>query len=161
MKKLLRLLSVLTVSGTAMPTVIATSPYQKEENNLQNLEDLNRVKRQSIEKWYKFLAHDELKIKFSNENIKEIIFLFESKKEEEFIKELVKMMKKFYKEDHSGAGGYIFDSDYEIVATTIWKNFSYFHEIYLGLKNNEGIVIKTNTVGYWDNDNPNNSIYKY
>ncbi|RUO85959.1 ribosome-inactivating family protein [Spiroplasma endosymbiont of Megaselia nigra] len=42
MKKLLSLLSVLTISGTAVPTTIAASPYQKEE---QNLEILHRVKR--------------------------------------------------------------------------------------------------------------------
>ncbi|PQM29671.1 hypothetical protein [Spiroplasma poulsonii] len=54
MKKLLSLLSVLTISGTAVPTTIAASPYQKEEklnseiNYLQtnNLETLNRNKRQ-------------------------------------------------------------------------------------------------------------------
>jgi hypothetical protein len=31
MKKLLSLLSVLTISGTAVPTTITASPYQKEE----------------------------------------------------------------------------------------------------------------------------------
>ncbi|MFW4370988.1 MAG: hypothetical protein EHV01_003485 [Spiroplasma sp. hy2] len=53
MKKLLSLLSVLTISGTAVPTTIAASPYQKEETiknsniNLQtnNLENLKRNKR--------------------------------------------------------------------------------------------------------------------
>jgi len=37
MKKLLSLLSVLTISGTAVPTTIAASPYQKQENNTENL----------------------------------------------------------------------------------------------------------------------------
>ncbi|GAA6238819.1 MAG: hypothetical protein SPLM_09350 [Spiroplasma phoeniceum] len=53
MKKLLSLLSVLTISGTAVPTTIAASPYQKEkelnsDNNYKktnNLEKLNRHKR--------------------------------------------------------------------------------------------------------------------
>ncbi|GAA6238812.1 MAG: hypothetical protein SPLM_09270 [Spiroplasma phoeniceum] len=51
MKKLLSLLSVLTISGTAVPTTIAASPYQKEENNdinylqTNNLQKLNRSKR--------------------------------------------------------------------------------------------------------------------
>lgn len=54
MKKLLSLLSVLTISGTAVPTTIAASPYQKEEDiknnyvNYQqtnNLEKLNRNKK--------------------------------------------------------------------------------------------------------------------
>ncbi len=31
MKKLLSLLSVLTISGTAMPIVIAASPYQNKK----------------------------------------------------------------------------------------------------------------------------------
>ncbi|WP_425378234.1 hypothetical protein [Spiroplasma endosymbiont of Polydrusus pterygomalis] len=39
MKKLLSLLSVLTIVGTAVPTTIAASPYQKENSKL------NRVKR--------------------------------------------------------------------------------------------------------------------
>ncbi len=56
MKKLLSLLSVLTISGTAVPTIIAASPYQKEENIISdisysqtnsNLKNLNRVKRQT------------------------------------------------------------------------------------------------------------------
>ncbi|MBW3058583.1 hypothetical protein D6D54_08145 [Spiroplasma poulsonii] len=55
MKKLLSLLSVLTISGTAVPTTIAASSYQKEEtikNNdinyqqTNNLESLKRNKRQ-------------------------------------------------------------------------------------------------------------------
>ncbi len=60
MKKLLSLLSVLTISGTVVPTTIATSPYQKEENKLENsninyyqtnnLEILNRNKRDFYEK---------------------------------------------------------------------------------------------------------------
>ncbi len=58
MKKLLSLLSVLTISGTALPTKIVASPYQKEETKLENneisylqtnnLKNLNRVKRQEI-----------------------------------------------------------------------------------------------------------------
>ncbi|MFJ1522676.1 ribosome-inactivating family protein [Spiroplasma sp. ald] len=54
MKKLLSLLSILTISGTDIPTTTAASPYQKEETiknidiNYQqtsNLEKLNRSKR--------------------------------------------------------------------------------------------------------------------
>ena len=37
MKKLLSLLSVLTISGTTIPTVIAVSPYQKEEKLNSNI----------------------------------------------------------------------------------------------------------------------------
>jgi hypothetical protein len=40
MKKLLSLLSVLTIAGTSIPTVIANSSYQKQEHI-----KLNRTKR--------------------------------------------------------------------------------------------------------------------
>ncbi|WP_425377625.1 hypothetical protein [Spiroplasma endosymbiont of Polydrusus pterygomalis] len=56
MKKLLSLLSILTISGSAMPTIIAASPYKEEEIKLENngiiysqtnnLENLKRDKRQ-------------------------------------------------------------------------------------------------------------------
>ncbi|GAA6238864.1 MAG: hypothetical protein SPLM_09810 [Spiroplasma phoeniceum] len=42
MKKLLSLLSVLTISGSAVPTTIAASPYQKEKNNKINLSHKNK-----------------------------------------------------------------------------------------------------------------------
>ncbi|UZQ29885.1 MAG: hypothetical protein OHM56_12375 [Spiroplasma phoeniceum] len=47
MKKLLSLLSVLTISGTAVPTIIAASPYQKEETikrNKRSIENTNNKK---------------------------------------------------------------------------------------------------------------------
>lgn len=40
MKKLLSLLSIMTITGTAMPMVIAAAPYQKKEHT-----KLNRTKR--------------------------------------------------------------------------------------------------------------------
>ncbi|GAA6238900.1 MAG: hypothetical protein SPLM_10170 [Spiroplasma phoeniceum] len=57
MKKLLSLLSVLTIGGTAVPTTIAASPYQKQETiknsdinyeQTNNLEILNREKRDKV-----------------------------------------------------------------------------------------------------------------
>ncbi len=42
MKKILSLLSVLTIIVTSAPTTIAASPYQKEENNLKILNIIKR-----------------------------------------------------------------------------------------------------------------------
>ncbi|RUO86099.1 PQQ-binding-like beta-propeller repeat protein, partial [Spiroplasma endosymbiont of Megaselia nigra] len=52
MKKLLSLLSVLTISGTAVPTTIAASPYQKEEklNNNINYSQINNLETLNINK---------------------------------------------------------------------------------------------------------------
>nr|AUE22030.1 ribosome-inactivating protein [Spiroplasma endosymbiont of Myrmica scabrinodis] len=73
MKKLLSLLSVLTISGTALPTVVANSPYDKkieqtklesnEINSLQtnNLEKLKRVKRNPSQE-QKIIVTNELKL---------------------------------------------------------------------------------------------------
>ncbi|WP_338967077.1 hypothetical protein [Spiroplasma endosymbiont of Lonchoptera lutea] len=103
MKKLLSLLSVLTVSGTAMPTVIATSPYQKQEKinqlknsefNLQknNLEKLKRNKRENntinkidslylrnIEKFYSIPSYNINKGYFLKNNKNNIYFLNDTK----------------------------------------------------------------------------------
>jgi len=66
MKKLLNLLSVLTISGTAVPTTIAASPYQKEETinsdinyqQINNLENLIRNKRDVFSDiWNSTLGH--------------------------------------------------------------------------------------------------------
>ncbi|WP_374696274.1 hypothetical protein [Spiroplasma endosymbiont of Polydrusus formosus] len=50
MKKLLSLLSVLTISGTAVPTTIAASPYQKEKNKLENIVDIEEFNTNNLEK---------------------------------------------------------------------------------------------------------------
>ncbi|MFW4371373.1 MAG: hypothetical protein EHV01_005500 [Spiroplasma sp. hy2] len=89
MKKLLSLLSVLTISGTAVPITIAASPYQKEEkinskfNYLQinNLKTLNRNKRDvyeknEIESKYHFLGKDEFFLSLIPNFWEEIIVLY-------------------------------------------------------------------------------------
>lgn len=47
MKKLLNLLSILTITGTSLPTVIAANPYQKGNKKLLNsdIKNLKRIKR--------------------------------------------------------------------------------------------------------------------
>ncbi len=107
MKKLLSLLSVLTISGSAVPTTIAASPYQKEKtiknsnNNYSqtnNLEKLNRSKRSKVIMWneknnlggakqerlkdsveneYCFLCHNYLTLKIDNVELTEIFFFEE------------------------------------------------------------------------------------
>lgn len=58
MKKLLSLLSVLNVSGTAVPTTIAASSYQKENKKLLNSEfnSLKRIKRNDISPLQDFIT---------------------------------------------------------------------------------------------------------
>jgi len=79
MKKIISLLSVLTISGTAVPTTIAASSYQKEETKLKNndnnyqqrnnLENLSRVKRQNNN----IFTTETLNFDFSVKNFKNYI----------------------------------------------------------------------------------------
>ncbi|RUO86362.1 hypothetical protein [Spiroplasma endosymbiont of Megaselia nigra] len=150
MKKLLSLLSVLTISGSAIPTTIAASPYQKEETIKNN---------DVFEKWYKFLEHDELKLKLSSDTAFKIIYQFEPDSKAEFLNQTMVLISNLPKSDHSGAGSSINKKDIKIMTNFIWEHFSEFHEIWKNLKQEQSIIIKTNTIGYWDSENPNNSIY--
>ncbi|UZQ30750.1 MAG: hypothetical protein OHM56_04340 [Spiroplasma phoeniceum] len=77
MKKLLSLLSVLTISGTAVPTTIAASYYQKEENinsdisyqQTNNLKTLIRDKRNNNEVAIPIENHDSLIFNWSSNSV--------------------------------------------------------------------------------------------
>jgi len=81
MKKLLSLLSVLTISGTAIPTTIAASPYQKNQLNshinlqTNNLENLKRNKRE-IDHENEMIESSNLSISFTPNFWEEVIFLY-------------------------------------------------------------------------------------
>ncbi|WP_425378844.1 hypothetical protein [Spiroplasma endosymbiont of Polydrusus pterygomalis] len=76
MKKLLSLLSVLTICGTAIPTTIAASPYQKEEklnskiNYLKNKRSINDDL--NIEKIEKLLGYNIYFVVFNEKNYNEL-----------------------------------------------------------------------------------------
>ncbi|PQP79500.1 hypothetical protein C6B38_01015 [Spiroplasma sp. ChiS] len=65
MKKLLSLLSVLTISGTAIPTTIAASPYQKEQEKEYYQDTINYefFLREPNKIFFTFSKKDEMKLK--------------------------------------------------------------------------------------------------
>lgn len=75
------------------------------------------------------------------------------------MKELKTIINNILKSDHSGVGGSITEEDINTVANLIWQHFSDFHETYKNMAENQKLIIKTNTIDYWDNDNANNIIY--
>ncbi|WP_342190042.1 hypothetical protein [Spiroplasma endosymbiont of Dilophus febrilis] len=152
MKKLLNLLSSITIIGTTLPIVIATSPPSYEIQKILNNNNL-------FEKWYKFLEHDELKLKLSSNTAFKIIYQFEPDSKVDFLKQTMVLISNLPKSNHSGVGGSINKEDIKIMAIFIWEHFSEFHEVWRNLKQEQSIIIKTNTIGYWDNENSNNSIY--
>ncbi len=109
MKKILSLLSILTISGTAIPTTIAARHYQKDEtinseiNYLQtnNFENLIRVKRGNDNK---FECHDNivgsnynLWIKISNNTWQIIYFQHDIQNNQEFSNYLRSTIANFYR----------------------------------------------------------------
>lgn len=62
MKKILSLLSILSISGTAIPNIVAASPYQKQESILK------RKKRNFVDDWLKDLEN----LKLSDSEIRDI-----------------------------------------------------------------------------------------
>ncbi|MFJ1522636.1 hypothetical protein [Spiroplasma sp. ald] len=79
MKKLLSLLSVLTISGTAVPTTIAASPYQKEEKlnrNKRSESNFNEFKKRSVFFWDKIKA--DFAVTLVPEFWEEVIILYEN-----------------------------------------------------------------------------------
>ncbi|WP_425377955.1 hypothetical protein [Spiroplasma endosymbiont of Polydrusus pterygomalis] len=103
MKKLLSLLSVLTITGTAVPTTIAAISYKKEEtikngdiNYLQNnnLESLNRSKRgindgNQIEYNER---NNNIYASFKPDTWEDIVFLYQNNNKSSFTKKFINKM---------------------------------------------------------------------
>ncbi|WP_342256246.1 hypothetical protein [Spiroplasma endosymbiont of Poecilobothrus nobilitatus] len=126
---------------------------------IYTLENKINYRIQHLEKDYKFLGHDYLEIYFDFNIVHKIINIFINSKKEEFIKELKEIINHLNKVDHSGWGGSITESDENTIVNFIWQHFPYFHETYKNMAKNQKLIIKTNTIGYFDNENVNNSIY--
>ncbi|MFU0252126.1 hypothetical protein BST80_002745, partial [Spiroplasma sp. Moj] len=110
-----------------------------------------------IEKYYKFLSSDELKLTITNDTWKEINNLFFLNLKEEFLFELTIKITFFAKEDHSGLGGSITDADISSLAYLIWEHFSYYYNLTWNLDVNQAIEITSYSGydhGYWDTADP-------
>ncbi len=123
MKKLLNLLSVLIITGTAAPNVIAASSYQKEiisyetkkcdknENNKYNL----------IEKWY----NNKIKIRINKIvwfKINILLFLFKDKNI------LIEKLTLLFSKSPTSYNSYkLNEEDIKSFAYLIWENFSSYY----------------------------------
>ncbi|UZQ30559.1 MAG: hypothetical protein OHM56_03220 [Spiroplasma phoeniceum] len=165
MKKLLSLLSVLTITGTAVPTTIAASSYQKEEalnseinsSQTNNLENLNRQKREinysscpiiNIENplyykedffqvYYVSAGHDKIKTNLSLKTALVIEKMFYENSKIDFMIYLSNLFKKMEQKDNTGWGGSILDTDHSTLVDFIYDHYSYFHDKVLELSKNK------------------------
>ncbi|RUO85929.1 kinetochore Spc7 family protein [Spiroplasma endosymbiont of Megaselia nigra] len=144
MKKLLSLLSVLTISETAVPTTIAATPYQKEKNNIENLK---RNKRENNNK--NVVSHTDpifgkprMYYTINPDTFEEIIFWKLNNDLHNFI---IKFQDKFYYDaklnDARIGGGDIRES-----AETIWNNWPRIYDFWqnTGKRNKIKIVTVSN-----------------
>ncbi|WP_342264800.1 ankyrin repeat domain-containing protein [Spiroplasma endosymbiont of Clivina fossor] len=99
----------------------------------------------NIEKWYKFLAHDKLKIKINKTTWNEI------KQNKNSPANIIKIIKnKFVINDHSGWGGSVTNEDFNTFVKVIVLHFEQINGYFEILDNeNDGFVIITNTEGDW------------
>ncbi len=99
----------------------------------------------NIEKWYKFLAHDKLKIKINKNTWNEIK---QNKNSQATITKIIK--NKFIINDHSGWGGSVTNEDFNTLVKVMLLHFEQINGYFEILDNeNDGFVIITNTEGDW------------
>ncbi|WP_342264757.1 hypothetical protein [Spiroplasma endosymbiont of Clivina fossor] len=95
----------------------------------------------NIEKWYKFLAHDKLKIKINKNTWNEIK---QNKNSQANITKIIK--NKFVINDHSSWGGSVTNEDFNTFVKVILLHFEQINGYFEILDNeNDGFVIITNT----------------
>ncbi len=163
MKKLLSLLSVLTISGTAVPTTIAASPYQKEKQ-------LNRIKRSKIHKYfddnnsgkmksrtvdkvinqYKGLGHNYLILQIDSVDFQDICFFkdIHPNNDDALLNKIFKQINTFPKIDNTGLFGKFTDDDLLVTVNVIIDHFEEIR-IFFVKNNNKGLTIRTNRNLYW------------
>ncbi|WP_338988668.1 hypothetical protein [Spiroplasma endosymbiont of Seladonia tumulorum] len=101
-----------------------------------------------IEKYYKLLAHDQIKLDISSNEWNKIKQIYEENKDNfEAFKNKIKLeISNFNKEDHSGVGGSINVEDINTLINIIYNHFEEINNHFLS-NSNHGWKIISNTVG--------------
>ncbi|WP_342255471.1 ankyrin repeat domain-containing protein [Spiroplasma endosymbiont of Poecilobothrus nobilitatus] len=101
-----------------------------------------------IEKYYKFLAHDQLKLDININEWNKIkqIYQENSNNYQEFKNKIKSEINNFYKEDHSGWGGSIIDEDINTLINILYNHFQEINN-HFSSNSNHGWKIVTNTIG--------------
>ncbi|UNF62731.1 OTU domain-containing protein [Spiroplasma poulsonii] len=131
----------LVIAGT-------TLIWWLNHDNAQAVKHESHNQYNEIEKYYQFLAHDQLKLDIDSNTWDKIKQIYQASKDNyEGFKEQIKVtITSFHKEDHSGWGGSITDEDTNTLINIIYNHFQ---EINTHFTNNpnHGWKIVTNTIG--------------
>ncbi|MFX4057099.1 MAG: hypothetical protein EHV01_002040 [Spiroplasma sp. hy2] len=132
----------LAIAGTAIIWWLSghdnTQAVKHESHNQYN----------EIEKYYKFLAHDQLKLDINItkwDKIKQI-YQENSNNYQEFKNKIKSEITNFHKEDHSGWGGSLTDDDINTLINIIYNHFQEINN-HFSSNPNHGWKIVTNTIG--------------
>ncbi|WP_174480367.1 hypothetical protein [Spiroplasma endosymbiont of Danaus chrysippus] len=166
MKKIINLLRIIMISSTINSTLI-NNKNSKVINISQNMLQQNIKESNDIlfEKDYRFLAHDWLKVKISNQifekDFKE--FYFDNIKHKSEIKNhFFEIINNFPRLDNTSSGGSITENDIFTFVNVIINNFEEIIKFYNDFLHNypdTGLIIVTNTIRSWDK-NDNMGIFK-
>ncbi|WP_400249088.1 hypothetical protein [Spiroplasma sp. ald] len=102
----------------------------------------------ALEKYYKFLSSDLLKLTLTAKTWMEIVVLFMLNLKEDFIIKLKNGIANFHREDHSAWWNSITDNDINSFADLIWENFPYYYDLFLNLELDNQAVKITSYFGY-------------
>lgn len=171
MKKLLELLGAITITSSAMLTLIAAAPNQKQNlqsnllnselnywqtNNLENLKRNKRENNEKIENWYCFSCPNRLVLKIKHQTwsfLKAVQKVLSKDKFNKLVFSIIKYFTKINKSADTNASNYISDDDINILVDVIVDNFDDINIVFENKNNdNIGLFIRTNRNKYWENN---------
>ncbi|ALA98582.1 hypothetical protein SKUN_001730 (plasmid) [Spiroplasma kunkelii CR2-3x] len=139
----------LVIGGLAIAGTAIIWWLNNHENNSQAVKHELHNQYNEIEKYYKFLAHDQLKLDINSNEWNKIkqIYQENSNNYQEFKNKIKLEITNFHKENHSGWGGSITDDDINTLIKIIYNHFQEINNHFSSCGNNQGWKIVTNTIG--------------
>ncbi|MFJ1522479.1 hypothetical protein [Spiroplasma sp. ald] len=133
----------LVIAGTAIIWWLSG-----HDSNSQAVKHESHNQYNEIEKYYKFLAHDQLKLDININKWNKIkqIYQENANNYQEFKNQIKSEITNFHKEDHSGWSGSITDNDINTLINIIYNHFQEINNHFLS-NPNHGWKIVTNTIG--------------
>jgi len=138
----------LVIGGLAIAGTEIIWWLSNYDNNSQAVKHESHIQYNEIEKYYKFLAHDQLKLDINSNEWNKIrqIYQENSNNYQEFKNKIKSEIINFHKEDHSGWDGSITDDDINTLIKALFDNFSKINKEFLS-NHKHGWTIVTNTIG--------------
>jgi hypothetical protein len=138
----------LVIGGLAIAGTAIIWWLSHDNNNVEAVKHESHNQYNEIEKYYQFLAHDQLKLDINISEWDKIkqIYQENANNYQEFKNKIKSEITNFKKEDHSGWGGSITDEDINTLIKIIYNHFQEINN-YFSFNPNHGWKIITDTGG--------------